>query len=467
MPFYHSYSGPESSDHLRRPVERPAPAASGPSAELYARIARRYRHPAFNLGTTMVSGVRGPVFERCVKAAPFWMLTAFDRTCINLEAAGPRVLVVPPYAGHCPTLIRDTVAAFLPDHTVYVANWADARHIPLSAGAFGLGEAVEAVADMAALIEGRVHVVAITESCPVAIAAVALLRRRGQTPATLVLIGGPVDCRADHSGLAAAATERGLDWFMRTVIAPVPSQFEGGYREVFPGFFTLTGFLTSGLDRSLADPKNLFVDLIAGDGDDAAGHRTFFEEFLAVMDVPAEFMLQWIEAVLVNRPFAGDVDQDTFPDPTGPLGGIPLMTVEAGNDRFGGGGQTHAAHDMGVTSSERCRHTEENVGRFALFSGARWRSSVFPRVADFISNHDDLRKVHHSHHSEDLSAFSGLTPALVARLNSQGFYFAHQLAQLDETAAGLLDRRLGLDGQSLVAQLSRQARLQLAKTDRS
>lgn len=114
LPFYHSYSGSESRDHLQWSLERRAPAASGPSAELYARIARRYRHPAFNLGTALVSGVRGPVFERCVKATPFWMLTAFDRTCITPEAAVPHVLVVPPYAGHCPTLVRDTVAAFLP-----------------------------------------------------------------------------------------------------------------------------------------------------------------------------------------------------------------------------------------------------------------------------------------------------------------------------------------------------------------
>ncbi len=467
MPFYHSYSGSGSPDHLQRPVERRAPAASGPSAELYARIARRYRHPAFNLGTAMVSGVRGPVFERCVKATPFWMLTAFDRTCITPEAAVPHVLVVPPYAGHCPTLVRDTVAAFLPGHAVYVANWADARHTPLSAGAFGLGEAIESIADMATLIDGRVHIVAIMESCPVAVAAAVLLNRRGHAPATLTLIGGPVDCRTDHSGLARAATERGLDWFMRTVIAPVPSQFEGAYREVFPGFFTLTGFLTSDLDRSMTDPKDLFLSLISGDGDDADGHRAFFEEFLAVMDVPAEFMLQWIEAVLVNRPFSGDLDQDIPPDPKGPLAGIPLMTVEAGHDRFGGGGQTHAAHQMTTTSSGGYRHTEEKVGRFALFNGARWRSSVFPRVADFIANNDSSAKARPVHQAEDLLTFSGLTPALVARFNSQGFYFAHQFAQLDDAAAGLLDRRMGLHGQCLAAQLGREARLRLLETNRS
>lgn len=467
VPFYHSYSGPEAEGHRPLPVERRAPAASGPSAELYARIARRYRHPTFNLGTTVVSGVRGPVFERCVKATPFWTLTAFDRASINQEAVFPPVLVLPPYAGHCPTLVRDTIASFLPDHSVHVASWADARHVPLSAGAFGLGEAVESVLDMTALIEGAVHIVAITESCAVAVAAAALMRENNRAPATLTLIGGPIDCSADHSGLAAGATERGLDWFMRTVIAPVPSQFEGSYREVFPGFFTLTGFLTRNFDRSLTDPKDLFLGLIAGDGDDTDGHRAFFEEFLAVMDVPAELMLQWIEAVLINRPFSAELSQDGPSNAAGLLADIPLMTVEAGNDSFGGGGQTHAAHGMTIASTEGYRHTEENVGRFALFSGARWRSSVFPRVADFIANHGRIAIKRHLHEREDLLTFFGLTPDLVARFNSQGFYFSHQLAQLDDTAANLLDRRLGFDGQCLVAQLSRQARLRLAQTDRS
>ena len=309
VPYYHSYSGSETARQPPPPDRRP-PAASGPSADLYARVARRYCHPTFNLGTTVVSGVRGPVFERVVHATPFWTLTAFDRAPINPDVDIPSVLVLPPHAGHCPTLVRDTIAAFLPCHAVYVAGWADARQVPLSAGAFGLGEAVEAVADMVAKIGKAVHVVAVTEAGVIGIAAATLLGGRGRPPATLTLIGGPIDCRADHAGLAAAAAARGLDWFVQAANRPrLPPPFEGVYREVFPGFLTLTGFLTRGFDRPLTDPKELFVGLIAGDGDDADGHRDFFDEFLAVMDVPAEFMLQWIEAVLINRPFAADPNQ--------------------------------------------------------------------------------------------------------------------------------------------------------------
>jgi len=462
--YYHSYSGSE--PDKRPPPDRWPPEASGPSADLYARVARRYRHPTFNLGTAFVSGVRGPVLERVVRVTPFWTLIAFDRLPPDPDISAPSVLVLPPYAGHCPTLVRDTVAALLPGHAVHVAAWADARHVPLSAGAFGLGEAAEAVADMSAEIGGAVHVVAVMEAGVVGIAAAALLGERGMPPATLTLIGGPVDCRADHAGLAADATARGLDWFVRAVIAPVPPAFEGAYREVFPGFFSLTGFLTRGLDRALADHKDLFLGLVAGDGDDADGHRGFFSEFLAVMDVPAEFALQWIEAVLIDRPFAPDLGQPSVSRATPPLAGTPLMTVEAGLDAFGGGGQTHAAHLMTGAPTEGCRHTEPGAGRFALFSGTRWRASVFPRVADFIASHAGSPVRPSPVPAEDLLTLAGLTPAFAARLNREGIYFIRQLARLDEAACGDIDRRLGINAHPLVAELGREARRRVGEAGR-
>lgn len=455
MPYYHSYSGPEPT-RRPMPLHRQSPDASGPSADLYARVARRYCHPAFALGTTFISGVRSPIVERVVRAASFWTLVAFDHLSPHPDTSMPSVLVVPPHAGHCATLVRDTIAAFLPCHAVYVAGWTDARHIPLSDGAFGLGEATEAIAEMVAEIGGPVHVVAVMEAGVIAIAAAALLGERGAPPASLTLIGGPIDCTRDHAGLAAKATALGIDWFMRAVIAPVPPPFGGAYREVFPGFFTLTGFLTTSLDRSLADHKELFLRLIAGDGDGADSRRAFFAEFLAVMDVPAELMLQWIEAVLIDRPFAPDAGRAAAP-----LAGTPLMTVEAGRDAFGGGGQTHAAHLMtGGTSKGYC-HTEDDAGRFALFSGARWRASVFPRVADFIANHAEPPARPRPAPDEDLLALPGLTPVLAARLNREGIYFARQLARLDAATASRLDRRLGVEGHPLVAELGRAARLRL------
>ncbi|PKR88460.1 polyhydroxyalkanoate depolymerase [Pleomorphomonas diazotrophica] len=466
VPYYHSYSGSEAAKSLQPPNDR-HPEASGPSADLYARVARRYCPPAFNFDTVVVSGVRGPVTERVLRATPFWRLIAFDRLAPNPDAPVPSVLVLPPHAGHCPTLVRDTVAAFLPDHNVHVAGWADARHIPLSAGAFGFGEAVEAVAEMITEIGGAVHVVAVTEAGVVGIAAAALLEERGHPPATLTLVGGPVDCRADHAGLAAGAEARGLDWLVRAVIAPVPPPFEGAYREVFPGFFSLTGFLTRSLDRSFADHKTLFLGLVAGDGDGADGHRDFFSEFLAVMDVPAEFMLQWIEAVLIDRPFVPDTGRTRWSGATPPLAETPLMTVEAGLDSFGGGGQTHAAHNLTGNAETGCRYTEEQVGRFALFNGARWRASVFPRVADFIASHAAPPARSLSTPAEDLLALSGVTPALVARLNREGIYFVRQLARLDEAAASGLDKRLGTTPHPLATELGREARVRLGEAIRS
>ena len=460
VPYYHSYSGPEAA-RPPLPSHRRPPEASGPSADLYARVARRYCPPAFNLGTAFISGVRSPVVERMARTTPFWKLISFDRLVPDPDIAAPRVLVLPPHAGHCPTLVRDTVAAFLPGHAVHVAGWEDARHVPLSSGAFGFGEAAEAVIEMVTEIGGPVHVVAVTEAGVIGIAAAALLGRRNRPLASLTLIGGPVDCHADHAGLAAEAAARGLDWFMRAAIAPVPPPFAGAYREVFPGFFALTGFLTRSLDRSSVDHKELFLELVRGDGDDADGHRGFFEEFLAVMDVPAELALQWIEAVLIDRPFAPDLGMTFRPNAAPPLATTPLMTVEAGCDVLGGGGQTHAAHRMTGVPQDGCRHTEDGVGRFALFSGARWRASVFPRVADFIASHASPPARPRIGKVEDLLMLSGLTPAIAARLNHEGVYFAHQLARLDDAAANDLDRRLGTLTHPLAAQLGREARFRL------
>lgn len=454
MPFYHSYSGAEADN---RPPPRDAagrpPPASGPSADLYARVARRYRRPSFGLDTTWACGVRVPVRERSLPVNPFVTLIAFDRLLPDPSASQPRVLVLPPAAGHCPTLVRDTVAAFLPDHFVHVASWSDARDVPLAAGAFGLAEAAEAVAGMVAMIGGAVHVVAVTEAGVVGLAAAAVLAASGRPLASLTLLGGPVDCRADLAGLAAGAAARGLDWFMRTAIAPVPAPFAGAYREVFPGFFTLTGFLTSNLDRSFTDHRELFTRLVAGDGDTPEGRRDFFDEFLAVSDVPAEFTLQWIDAVLINAPFA--------PDAAGgrsPLGPTPLMTVEAGRDGFGGGGQTHAARSFCATPDTTLALTEQDAGRFALFTGARWRSHVFPRVGDFIAGHDAPPPRARPAPPEDLRGVGGMTAALAARLNREGVYFAGQLAGLDDAGSDDLDRRLGTLAHGLVAGLRRELR---------
>lgn len=452
MPYYHNYSE-LSRDSRPPPGGFPqVPAASGPSAELYARAARRYRRPSFGLETTLTSGVRVPVRERSLPINPFVTLTAFDRLLPDPSVIQPHVLILPPNAGHCPTLVRDTVAAFLPGHFTYVASWCDARDVPLSAGGFGLAEATDAVTAMVRAIDAPVHLVAVTESGVLGLSAAALLADLGRPLASLTLLGGPVDCRADRAGLAAAARERGLDWFMRTTIAPVPGPFAGAYREAFPGFFTLTGFLTRNLDRSLTDPKELFLRLVAGDGDAPDGRRDFFDEFLAVMDVPAEFILQWIDAVLINAPFAPDGTED---EP--PLGPTPLMTVEAGLDDFGGGGQTHAARCFALRPSSALAHTEPSVGRFALFSGARWRAQIFPRLADFIANNDAAPLRVHPAPPEDLMALVGVTTALAERLNREGIYFADQLARLDDAGSADLDRRLGAIAHPMVAGLRRMA----------
>lgn len=452
MPYYHSYSG----SHSGRPTPPLGHArlgeAAGLPAELISRGARHHHRPDFGITSTSVAGLRLPVRERAVSISPFVTLIAFDRLAADPDLAQPQVLLLPPQAGHAPTLVRDMVAALLPTHGVHVAAWTDARDVPLSAGAFGLPETTDAVVAMVDAIGGPVHLVAALEAGVIGLAAATALDVAGRPLGSLTLVGGPVDCRADRAGLARAAAAHGLDWFVRAVIAPVPAPFVGAWREAFPGFFTLTGFLTSSLDRALADHKQLFQRLTAGDGDDTAEREAFFEEFLTVADVPAELFLQWVEAVLIEAPFRPERS-----DGRPPLGQTPLMTIEAGEDAFGGGGQTHAAHDLRLARTGGVR-LDVPVGRFGLVNGARWRSWICPRLADFIAGHAADPPQLRPAPSEDILGLAGMTAVLAARLNREGIHFARQLALLDEAAAADLDRRLGTEQHHLCLGLAREAR---------
>ena len=262
--------------------------------ELFERTTRRYGKPEWGLHDTEVNGVRVPVEIKTVWEKPFCRLLHFERKITQpLRAPHPRVLIVAPMSGHYATLLRGTVEAFLPAHDVYITDWADARMVPVAQGRFDLDDYVDYVMDMIRALKGDVHVVAVCQPSVPVLAAVSILEAEKDRyfPTSMTLMGGPIDTRRNPTAVNNLAEEKGIDWFRNNVITKVPFPQPGFMRDVYPGFLQLTGFMSMNLDRHVDAHKRLFSNLVKGDGDLVDKHVEFYDEYLAVMDLTAEFYL--------------------------------------------------------------------------------------------------------------------------------------------------------------------------------
>ena len=265
---------------------RSAAAAS----EVFERITRRYDKPGFGITSTTIGGENVPVTEEVVWQHPFCDLVHFKRAQSGGALDQPKLLLVAPMSGHYGTLLRGTVETFLPDHDVYITDWQNARDVPLSAGTFDLEDYVDVMADIFRHFEGDVMCSRCAASVPV-LAAVATMEADNDphVPHSIMLAGGPIDTRRSPTAVNRLAEEKGTDWFRNNVISCVPWPAPGFGRNVYPGFLQLTGFMTMNLDRHINAHKELFLHLVHGDGDSAEKHREFYDEYLAVMDLTAEF----------------------------------------------------------------------------------------------------------------------------------------------------------------------------------
>ena len=272
--------------------------------ELFERTTRRYSQPEWGIASTMVGGERvgvhiSPVWER-----PFCRLLRFERTFEHApKRPQPKMLIVAPMSGHYATLLRGTVEAFLPNHDVYITEWVDARMVPLTEGRFDLDDYIDYVISILHALGGETHIVAVCQPSVPVLAAVARMEAEDDpyVPLSMTLMGGPIDTRENPTVVNTLAEQRGIDWFRRHVITKVPFPHPGFMRDVYPGFLQLNGFMTMNLDRHLEAHRNLFRHLVTGDGDSAAKHREFYDEYLAVMDLTAEFYLQTVETVFIRH----------------------------------------------------------------------------------------------------------------------------------------------------------------------
>jgi poly(3-hydroxybutyrate) depolymerase len=361
--------------------------------EMFINATRRYGKPEWEIDATEVDGVAAPISIEPVWSRPFCELLHFRRGGEAAEKRNdPKVLVIAPLSGHYATLLRGTVRSLLPDHEVYITDWIDARDVPLTVGRFDLDDYTDYVMEMCAfLAEGgeRPAVLAVCQPGIPALAAATLMAMDGQPyrPSSLTLMGSPINTARNPKQPNEFAQRHPLSWFERNVVVRVPWPNRGFMRRVYPGFLQLSGFMAMNVDRHLDAHVNQFNHLVRGDGDSAESHRRFYDEYLAVMDLTAEFYLQTVDRVFKRRAMAEGTYRyrDRLIEPAA-IEDIALFTIEGEKDDITGLGQTEAAHDLvtNLPAEERAHYTQLGVGHYGVFNGSRWRQHIYPRVRDFI-----------------------------------------------------------------------------------
>ncbi|UZX13775.1 polyhydroxyalkanoate depolymerase [Methylocystis sp. MJC1] len=361
------------------------------SAELFERMTRRYGKPLFGLDTTTIDGVEVSIVEEHVWMKPFCSLLHFKRAFEGEEPSQSKLLIVAPMSGHYATLLRGTVEAFLPTHDVYITDWADARTVPLIDGSFDLDDYIDYLEDMLRHLaqDGRpVHTLGVCQASVPLICAIAAMEAANDpaAPDSMVLMGGPIDPRVNPTAVNQLAEKRGIDWFRRHCIHTVPFPHAGMGREVYPGFLQLSGFMAMNIERHVSAHVEMFNHLVEGDGDSAEKHRDFYDEYLAVMDLTAEFYLQTVEHVFIRHevPLGLLRHRGELVD-LAAIRRTALLTVEGEKDDISGVGQTFAAQALcpSIPDARKAHHLQLGVGHYGVFNGSRFRRDIAPRICAF------------------------------------------------------------------------------------
>jgi poly(3-hydroxybutyrate) depolymerase len=316
---------------------------------------------------------------------------AFDRAFSFPHRPQPKILLVAPMSGHFATLLRGTVETFLPSHQVMITDWADARMVPLTAGSFDLDDYIDYLISMFRALGPDLHVMAVCQPAVPVMAAVARMEAENDpyTPRSMVLMGGPIDTRRSPTAVNQIAQERGVEWFRRNCIVKVPGSYPGFWRDVYPGFLQLSGFMAMNMDRHLTAHYDMYKHLVRGDGDSAEKHREFYDEYLAVMDLTAEYYLQTVETVFVNHELPDNkmMHRDK-PVDLKAIRRCAIMAIEGEKDDISGVGQTLAALQLtpNLPVEKKVYHLQLGVGHYGVFNGSRFRAETAPRIADFILN---------------------------------------------------------------------------------
>ena len=364
--------------------------------ELMYRLGKEYEKPEFGIRQVEVKGKPVPIIERVVEAKAFCKLIHFRKDMSEKEFKAlkqPAVLLVAPLSGHHATLLRDTVQALLHEHDVYITDWIDARLVPLSEGPFHLNDYVKYVQEFIRLLGPELHVISVCQPTVPVLAAISLMAsaKDPKLPKTMTMMGGPIDPRRSPTQVNNLAVEKKFSWFENTVIYAVPPNYPGFGRKVYPGFLQHAGFIAMNPGRHAQSHREFYMHLVRGDDEPAEIHRKFYDEYNAVLDMPAEYYLDTIKTVFQEfRLPQGTWEVDGQLVRPQDITTVALMTVEGELDDISGAGQTQAAHDLcsGIPQDMQVDFVVPQAGHYGIFSGRRWREMVCPRIAEFIKQHN-------------------------------------------------------------------------------
>jgi polyhydroxyalkanoate depolymerase len=354
--------------------------------DMLARAGMSHTRPPFGIEAVRIGDDDVPVREAIADATPFASLIHFAK---DVATPLPRVLVVAPMSGHFATLLRATVRTLLPEHDVYITDWHNARDIALADGRFGVDEYVDHLIRFLEVIGPGGHVVAVCQPCVPVLAAVAVMAEGGNPaqPRSMTLMAGPVDARVNPTSVNKLATSHPMSWFEQNVIATVPARHPGGGRRVYPGFLQLMGFVSMNLKRHVRAHLELYADLATGKDDEAQAIASFYDEYFAVADLPADFYLETVRDVFQEYTLArGTMTWHGQRVNPAAIGRTSLLTVEGERDDVCGIGQTMAAHDLctGIRPYRKRHHLQPGVGHYGVFSGRRWAQHIAPVVHNVI-----------------------------------------------------------------------------------
>jgi polyhydroxyalkanoate depolymerase len=354
--------------------------------ELISRTALTYKRPAYGIRPILVGNREVEITEEVIHATPFCSLLHFKKADVPPQ---PRVLLVAPMSGHFATLLRGTVQTLLKDHDVYITDWHSARDVPVTQGPFGFDDFTEHLITFLEVMGPRAHVVAICQPCVSALAAASIMceDEHPASPASLTLMAGPIDTRVLPTKVNEFATSRSLQWFEQNLISYVPLCCAGAFRRVYPGFLQVTGFVSMNLERHVKSHGDLLQHLADGETEKADAIRTFYDEYFAVMDLPAEFFIETIRKVFQEHHLpTGQLTYRGRKVNPAAVNRMGLLTVEGEKDDICSIGQTVAAQDLcsGVRQYRKVHHLQPGAGHYGVFSGRRWTNEIYPVLRDFI-----------------------------------------------------------------------------------
>ncbi len=357
--------------------------------DVFSRLRLTHSRPDYAIHSVAVAQDTIGVQEEVVLDLPFGRLLHFKKNLGAALANQPKVLLVAPLSGHFATLLRETVRTLLQDHDVFITDWHNARDVPLSQGGFSLDDYIDHMIRFMETIGPGSHVVAVCQPCVAALAATALMAEDDNPcqPRSLTLMAGPVDCRVNPTAVNELANSKPIEWFEKNLISRVPLPHAGFMRRVYPGFLQLSAFLSMNPERHKQAFKDLYRHLVDGEQEKAHGIKSFYDEYLAVNDLPAEFYLETIVKVFQTYDLAkGELMYRGRLVDTKAIRRTALMTVEGERDDICAVGQTVAAQDLcsSIRPYLKNHHVQTGVGHYGVFSGKKWNQQIYPRVRDAI-----------------------------------------------------------------------------------